>query len=293
MTASPPSEPQGTPPAQARSDPHIVDILIEERARHLLHMPVVWPLIKSIFYPLLHYRSAKRMADTIAPLDGNGALGHIAQTLALDVRMDGLENLPPTGKVIVVSNHPTGIADGIALFQGLAQVRGDQSIFANRDAVRVAPGLAQNIIPVEWVEEKRTREKTRETLKLATKAFEAGRVVVIFPSGRLAHITLGGLKERPWLTTTLSLARRHKAPILPIHIRARNSLLYYALHCISNELRDMTLFNELLNKRGRTYRMTVGPLIDPGRLDGDPEVQIRRLQTYVEHTLKKDPAARF
>ncbi len=290
-----PDDPALTPEgAQASGETHIVDILIEERARHLLNMPIVWPLIKSVFYPLLGYEAAKRAVNDTAPMaTSREAFAYLSELLAIDLRIEGTEHIPTSGKVILVANHPTGIADGIALYHALRPIRDDINIFANRDAVRACPPLGETIIPVEWVEDKRTRAKTKETLLLARKAFEKDRLVVIFPSGRLAHMTMTGLRERPWLTTTLSLMRRHQAPILPVHITARNSLLYYTLHFLSNELRDMTLFHELLNKRGEPYRMTFGPLIEPAALDGDPETQIKRLQHHVARRMGPGKAPQF
>ncbi|MGF1455866.1 MAG: 1-acyl-sn-glycerol-3-phosphate acyltransferase [Alphaproteobacteria bacterium] len=272
---------------------HIVDVLIEERARHLVRMPIVWPMVRAVFYPLLRYREAKRTVDEVAPLSSHGVLDYLANRLALDLQIEGMEHVPSSGKAILVANHPTGIVDGIALYQALLPMRRDVMFFANRDAIRACPSLVGNIIPVEWVEDRRTRAKTKETLLLARKAFEQDRLVMIFPSGRLAHMTASGLKERPWLTTVLSLMRRHHAPILPIHISARNSLLYYTLHFLSNELRDMTIFNEMLNKQNKTYRITFGPMIQPDQLDGDPEDQITRLQHHVERSMGPGRAPPF
>lgn len=264
---------------------HVVDVLIEERARHLLDMPVVWPLIKAVFFPLLHYKAAKRMADEVRPMGAAPILNYLLDILDLDLRITGTEHIPPTGRLIIVANHPTGIVDGVALFKAMEGVRQDITYFANRDALRVCPNLEEMLIPVEWVEDRRTRAKTRETLLLARQAFHDDRVVVIFPSGRLGHMTLRGIRERPWLPTTLNLMRRHDAPILPVHIQARNSILYYILHFLSNELRDMTLFNEMLNKVGKTYHITFGPLIMPDQLMGVPEDEIRRLQAHVENRM--------
>ena len=120
------------------------------------------------------------------------------------------------------------------------------------------------IVPVEWVSEKRTHERRRETVRSMVRAFREGRLVVIFPSGRLAQATLTGLKERPWQSTAMNLALKYDVPVIPMHIRARNSWLYYLFYAIHQELRDMTLFRELFNKTGHPYRITVGEPFDPG-----------------------------
>jgi len=70
---------------------------------------------------------------------------------------------------IIISNHPTGLADGMAVFQAIRDKRPDHLYLANADALRVMPKGDDIIIPVEWVAEKRTLAKTKQTL-LETKA---------------------------------------------------------------------------------------------------------------------------
>jgi putative hemolysin len=110
---------------------------------------------------------------------------------------------------------------------------------------------------------------------------------VFFPSGRLAYLHWRGLKERPWIPTVVTLARKFGAPILPLHIRARNSWQFYALSQVSHELRDVTLFHELLNKRGRRFDLTMGLPIDSSDLPDDPSDAVRALQHHVEHELPR------
>jgi putative hemolysin len=77
----------------------------------------------------------------------------------------------------------------------------------------VVPGFSDVLIPVEWVEAKRTRERTRTTLQMTREAMEAGRALAIFPAGRLARRGLdGALSDPPWMSSALSIARRHEAP---------------------------------------------------------------------------------
>ncbi len=258
--------------------PHIVDQLIEERAERLRRVPGLWPVLRPLLYPLLDYPAALRMADTIAPLSGLDALRHLSHELALKVQCDGLEYVPREGPAVLTPNHPSGIADGIALFDALVQVRQDISIFANRDAIRVAPGFADVIVPVEWMEQRRNTGRRRETVRGMVDAFRNGRLVVIFPSGRLARPTLSGLVEREWQPSAVSLAQRYRAPIVPVYMDGRNSWLYYLFYAIHSDLRDMTLFRELLNKRGRTYRIRFG---EGFIASGEPAAVTRRLREFV------------
>lgn len=262
--------------------PHIVDLLIEERAGRLLEHPFIWQSVRQLLYPLLKYDDAIRIADDVAGLSGFGVFAAVSEELGIRTEVQGLDNVPRENVVFVVANHPTGIADGIAVFDALSPVRPDLCFMANRDAIRIADGLADMIIPVDWRKEFRTTAKARETVQGLTRAAREKRAVVIFPSGRLAHMTARGLRERPWLSTTVTLARRYRAPILPLHIASRNSWLYYTLALLSNELRDITVFNELLNKKHARIDMTFGPPIDPGDLPEDPEIATGQLQHLVE-----------
>ncbi len=258
--------------------PHIVDELIEERASRLMRRPLLWRAVRRMIYPLLGYERAVQMADTIRDMGALEVFEHLSGTLEMDVRCQGLEHVPREGLAIVVPNHPAGIADGVAVFDALRSVREDISFFANRDAIRVSPGLEEMIVPVEWVDARRSHERRKETVRNLVSAFRNGRLVVIFPSGRLARPTARGLIERAWQPTALNLALKHQCPVVPMHIRGRNSFLYYLFCMLHEELRDMTLFRELLNKRGRRYELT---LAEPFVARGDVEPLTAALRTFV------------
>jgi len=259
--------------AHAAPAKHIVDVLIEERAQKLIRSPL-WPLYRSVLYPVLLHRKAKRMADAIAPLSGRGVMDYLSALLHLDLTVTGLENLPEKGRVLIAPTHPTGIPDGIAVYDALKDRRPDMTFFANRDAIRAAPGLADMIIPVEWVEEKRTMPRSRETLAGAIRAFNAEQCVVLFPSGRISYMDRSKtLVEQEWLPSVAIFARKYDCTVVPAHIEARNSWLYYWFWTLSTELRDITLFHELLNKKGRPYRISFGAPIPPEALKGEaPQV---------------------
>src|ERR1700744_2022765 len=113
--------------------------------------------------------------------------------------------VPPSGRALAVCNHPTGIADGIAGYDALKPLRPDLCFYANGDAHRVAPRFTDVLIPVEWGEAKRSRERPRETLILTREAMEAGRMLVIFPAGRIARVQPDGeLCDPGWQPSAVS-----------------------------------------------------------------------------------------
>jgi len=108
------------------------------------------------------------------------------------------------------------------------------------------------------------------------------RCVVIFPSGRLAQLTWKGLEDKPWESSAAMVARKYKAPIIPLNIKARNSTLYYVFSKLNAELRDITLFHELLNKKGKTFRLTFGNEIDPHTLPKNADEATSIIKETVE-----------
>ena len=270
---------------------HIVDVLIAERAPRLT-ASALWPVVRPPLYRMLSYDRAVQMANAVAPMSGREAFDHVSGLLDLRLETRHLDRLPREGRCLVVCNHPTGIADGLAVHDALKPVRDDQIYFANADALRVSPRLNETIIPVEWVHAKRTREKTRLTLQSAKEAFEAERCVVMFPAGRLARVAPDGLLTDPeWAPTAASLARKFNAPIIPIHLTGPTSRLFHLFDRFSQELRDITLFHELLNKKEQSFSLTIGKPIDPLRLNTDAGQATLDLKHFVERTLAADPDA--
>ncbi len=262
---------------------HIVDELIEERAIKLKKHPHLWGWIQRFFYPVFGYQAAIDLVDYVQGMSGFEVFEHVSRLLEMQVSVTGIEHLPPDGRAVLMPNHPAGIADGIAVFDAIKAVRPDMSFFANRDAVRCQQRLDEIIIPVEWMEEKRNHAKSKETVRNMVRAFRDERLIVIFASGRLAQPTLFGLKEREWLPTGVSLAQKYNCPIIPTHITGHNSTLYYLLWFLNTELKDMTLFRELLNKKHQKYSLIIG---EPIHSKDNAETLTPAIRQFVVSQLK-------
>jgi len=261
---------------------HIVDELIAERATRLISRKKLFRTIRPTLYRALLYDTAVKLADDIQPMSGYEAFEAVSNLVQPNVQISGLENLPENGGCLIISNHPTGLADGIAVFDAIKDKRPDHIYLANADAFRVIPNCADVVIPVEWVLDKRSIAKTKQTLSLTKKAFKEDRCVVIFPSGKLAALTMRGIVDKPWESSAAMLARKNKVPIIPLRIKARNSLLYYVFSKTNGELRDITLFRELLNKKGQKFKMTFGSPIDPDNLPKNADKATEIIRDIVE-----------
>ena len=255
-----------------------IDPLIEERAPWLFADHAWSAPSRQVLTNLLGYARTVALGEAIKNHPSHVIMDEMARLLARDVEVSGLENLPRSGPALVVANHPTGIADGIMLWSQLRTVRPDLFFYANYDILRVLPQMEEMIAPVEWRKEKRSHGKTRETMAYTRTAMEAGRLGIIFPSGRLAKRRGLKLHERPWMASAAMIARKFDLPVIPINIRSRNSVLFYLFDLIHPTLRDITLFYETLNKDRQPYRMTVGQPLSPSALPVRSEDGIEMLR---------------
>lgn len=278
--------------AQDTARPHIIDTLIAERAPKLCGSPA-WPLARGPVHALLSYGKARALAEAVAPMSGREALDYVSGLLALAVDVRGLENLPAKGAALLICNHPTGIADGVAVYDALKARRPDITFYANADALRVCPRLDETLIPIEWVEAKRTLADTRRVLERTRAALKAEQALMIFPAGRLATRVEGRLTDKPWQASAVSMARWSGAPIVPMHLTGPWSTLFHLFDGRFQELRDITLFHEMLNKRGRRFSLIVGRPIPAKALDPDAAMATGALKHFVERVLPTNPDAVF
>ena len=255
-----------------------IDPLIEDRAPWLFRPTLAASLARPALNRVLGYDKTVALAETLEALSSADIMNRMADQLARDVAVSGLGHVPKHGAALVVANHPTGIADGIILHAVLRQVRKDAYFFANHDIMKVLPQMGDMIAPVEWRKERRSHAKTRGTMVFARQAVKEGRLGVIFPSGRLAKRRGARLHERPWMASAAMLARKFELPVIPIHLQARNSALFYLFDAIHPTLRDITLFHETLNKYRQPYEIRVGEPISPKALPENSEEGIELLR---------------
>ena len=246
-----------------------LDPLIAERAPWLYARSAHARMLRAGLDRLLSYQKTIDIGTSYLDMPILDLMADLAGRIARRVSAKGIDHVPTEGPALVVANHPTGIADGVVMHHLLMRRRSDAFIYTNADILRILPQFGEIIVPVEWREDKRSVTKTRETMALTRAALERGRMGVIFPSGRLARRHGMRLQERPWMASAAMIARKFALPVVPVHIRARNSALFYAFDAIHPTLRDITLFHETLNKDVQPYHVTFGRPIDGGALPRD------------------------
>ena len=200
-----------------------------------------------------------------------------------------IELVPKNGPIILAGNHPTGLTDGIVMFEVMKDRRPDYTLYANIDMIKLSKGFEDIIIPVDWNDDNKNIGKSKEILKRTKETLNEGKCLLVFPSSRLSKRKGFKLFERPWLNTVVKLSKKYNAPIVPFHMDGHNSLFYYFLDIFNEELKNISLFKELVNKEAFKYTITFGHQIDPLDINGDINKETSRIQNHVEFILGNPP----
>lgn len=270
-----------------------LDDVIKTRVPQLYSSPFGGRFLPLVYRLINHRHTAQLMHEWSRCPSGIEVIREIHRTMRLQVTTCGIDNVPASGGCLLVSNHPTGLMDGIALFDPISRFRQDVAAFSFHDILSINPQASDAFIPVEWRPSHQSTAKSRKTFRIAHKAFKSGRLVTIFPSGRLSFWNGLRIAERPWKDSFIALARRYNLPIVPAHIGSRNSLLYYGVSAISSTLRDLQSINEIRNKADHRYSITFGKPVMPRELNGSSPTLAQCFQHYVEHVLPHQPGADF
>ena len=268
---------------------HPIDEILEERCPNLMKNKILWSLIRPFVFKIFKYHEAKKIVKDISKKSGFECFSYLTNFLQSNHNIQNIENVPKNGPIILAGNHPTGLTDGIVMFDVLKERRPDFTLYANSDMIKLAKGFEDIIIPVDWNEKNKSSKKSRMILKRTRDTLIKKKALLVFPSSRLSKRKGMHLYERPWITTIIKLSKKFNAPIIPFHMSAANSLLFYFLEIANTELKDISLFKELINKRNLKYNIKFGKRIEPSSIDIDYEKETKNIQNYVEYSLGKPP----
>lgn len=184
------------------------------------------------------------------------ALYHLDVSYTIDQKE--IENVPVIGKLIVVANHPMGALDAFSLIHLLSRTRQNSKvrIVANQALMQV-PQLKDILIPVDNM----TGKLSKKSVRMIEESLEREEAVIFFPAGEVARFKPWGIRDFRWKKGFLNFAKRTSTPVLPVHIHARNSILFYAASAIYKPLGTIMLAHEVFKARHSTIKFTVGELI--------------------------------
>jgi putative hemolysin len=144
--------------------------------------------------------------------------------LTVDIEVRNEENIPTDGRYIVVSNHPLGGLDGMALMHVVGKKRKDIKFIINDLLMEL-----KNLQPL-WLPVNKHGRNSTENVRAIEKLYESDELILIFPAGLVSRKQKDGtVKDLEWKKSFISKAIRHKRDIIPVFIEGKNSDFFYNL----------------------------------------------------------------
>ncbi|MGD8909052.1 MAG: lysophospholipid acyltransferase family protein [Chromatiales bacterium] len=229
---------------------------------------------------LFHEREINRFLEEHQGVHGLDFIEKVLEYFDLDylVSSRDLENIPPTGRVVVVANHPLGALDALSLIQMISRVRSDIRVLAN-DMLSALEPLGSLLLPVDNI----GGGSSRKGIKQVYAALEREELVIIFPAGEVSRLRPNGVRDVRWKSGFLQFIRRTDAPMLPVFIDAKNSPLFYAASMLYKPIAALLLVGEMFRQRSNTIGFRIGGLVPAAHLNVKgirPKARVRMVRKH-------------
>lgn len=177
-------------------------------------------------------------------------------------------NVPRTGPVLVLANHPFGIVDGLLVGHLVATVRPDMKIMTH--SLLCQPEEARDVLlPVDFGPGEEARRTSLETRRRAAEWLEQGHVLIVFPAGSVSTAVTPLARhahDAAWHPFIVRLAQRRGVRTVVMFLDGQNSRLFQIASHLSYPLRVALILRETAARVGATVRVSVSAPMEAGEL---------------------------
>jgi len=210
----------------------------------------------------------------------------VIDEMQMTLEKNGLENeIPTSGAVIVIANHPFGGADAIALCGICIAQRPDTKVFANSITAEL-PGTADFSISLQILGENGATQTNRSAMKEALAHLRSGGVLVVFPAGAVSRWRndLTQVADPQWSEHVARLAQKTETPVLPVKIFGRNPSWFEFFGVIHPIVRSALIVRVFLSSKSHKICIKAGKIIGFQELceAGDASEATKMLREAVE-----------
>ena len=205
----------------------------------------------------------KHENDTAIEFAQNG-LKEFAQA---SITVTNEKMIPKEGRYIVVSNHPLGAIDGLALISLIGKYRDDIKFPVNDLLMAIKP-MHGIFIPIN-----KHGKNSIEAAKELHNTFLSDDLILYFPAGICSRKIKGKIQDLEWKKTIIQKAKEYQRDIIPVFFEGRNSERFYRLANwrkrlgIKVNLEMILLPDEMVKQKGNRFTVTFGAPISYSTFD--------------------------
>lgn len=211
-----------------------------------------------------------RLLEQNAGKEGAEFCRGILDSLDITVKVANPAQLPSRERrrVVIVSNHPLGGLDGMALIALVQRHYGGQVWFVVNDLLMAVKPLRPVFLPIN-----KNGRQSRESIAKVDRAFQGDDPIIIFPAGlvsRLRRVPFGGERRKKmihdlqWQKSFVVKAVKSGRDIVPVFFSGTNSMDFYRKANLRKRLgikfnlEQILLPREIFHNQGATFTVFVG-----------------------------------
>ena len=199
-----------------------------------------------------------RMIHESSHLNGIPLVDWVLDQFGVNIVVKGKKLIPKKGMYIYPANHPIGGLDGLAIVSVVAKIQPLIKFVAN-DLLRVIKGFDSISLYIA-----RFGQINRRNAILINKTLASEAQLLVQPAGTVSKRNPVKIRDLAWNKFFIHKAIQYKRDVIPIHVQARNSRLFYNIASfrkifrIKSNLEMFLLPREMYNKSGKTITITFG-----------------------------------
>ena len=211
---------------------------------------------------IIHEDEVNRFLWESKDVTGTPWLEACVKYLEMDLEIKGIENLPSKddGRLYtIVSNHPLGGVDGVALGAIIGRHYDSRFRYLVNDLLMNLPGLAPLCIPIN-----KTGKQGRDFPAMVEAGFQSNNHMLMFPAGICSRKHNGVIRDIPWKKTFITKSIQYQRDVVPIHFEGKNSKFFYRLANFSDNyikkvnIAMLFLVDEMYKNVGKSFTITIG-----------------------------------
>ena len=240
------------------SVPKVIDVEVALQEK----IPDIYKKIPAVILRLIkkviRQDDINRMIHESSHLHGIPLVDWVLDQFGVDIVVKGKELIPKNGQFIFPVNHPIGSLDGLAIISVVATIHQPIKFIVN-DLLKVINGFAPVALYIA-----RFGQINRQNAISINKTLASDAQLLVQPAGTVSKRNPVKISDLPWNKFFISKAIQYKRDVIPVHVQARNSQLFYnfasfrRIFRIKSNLEMFLLPREMFNKSGKTITITVG-----------------------------------
>ena len=185
--------------------------------------------------------------------------------LNVEFNASRLAQIPATGPLVVVANHPFGVLDGLLISWLVSLRRTDFKVLTNA-VLDGAPEARDWLLPIDFAGTREAQATNIATRAACLERLGRGECIVVFPAGGVSTSPTPFAKaavDDTWKPFTAKLITRSGAHVTPIFFEGQNSRLFQWASHVSLELRLALIFREVKRRIGTALPVHIGATLSP------------------------------